>query len=112
MSGPAGVGFGLEEESIVFVERERRFFENDLVMASLVVEFLGTALLVAAVSYIGTPIAVAGALLVALLLSSTAQLNPAITLWAYFSNKIGMTTAVQNMLAQAGGALAVWALRA
>ena len=80
-------------------------------MASLLVEFLGTAFLVAAVSYIGTPIAIAGALLVALLLSSTAQLNPAITLWAYFSNKIGVKVAIQNMLAQAGGALMVWMLR-
>jgi glycerol uptake facilitator-like aquaporin len=101
----------LEEESIVFVERERRFFEVLHVMASLLVEFLGTAFLVAAVSYVGTPIAIAGALLVALLLSSTAQLNPAITLWAYVSNKIGVNTAVQNMLAQAAGALIVWAVR-
>ena len=80
-------------------------------MASLLIEFFGTALLIAAVSYIGTPIAVSGALLVVLLLSSTAQLNPAITLWAYVSNKIGMTTAIQNMLAQAAGALLVWILR-
>jgi glycerol uptake facilitator-like aquaporin len=87
------------------------FLRCHIVMASLLVEFLGTAFLVAAVSYVGTPIAVAGALLVALLLSSTAQLNPAITLWAYLSNKIGVTTAVQNMLAQAAGALVVWALR-
>jgi glycerol uptake facilitator-like aquaporin len=63
------------------------------------------------VSYVGTPIAIAAAVLVVLLLSSTAQLNPAVTLWAYVSNKIGMTTAIQNMLAQAGGALVVWALR-
>jgi glycerol uptake facilitator-like aquaporin len=101
----------LEEESIVFVERERRFFKSDLVMASLLVEFLGTAFLVATVSYVGTPIAIAAAVLAVLLLSSTAQLNPAVTLWAYVSNKIGMTTAIQNIFAQAGGALVVWALR-
>ncbi len=80
-------------------------------MNPLLVEFAGTALLVAAVSYIGTPIAVAGALFLGLLLSSSAQLNPAVTLWAFFSNKIGATAAVQNMLAQAAGALAVWAIK-
>ncbi len=77
----------------------------------LLVEFLGTGLLVAAVSMIGTPIAVAGALFLALLVSSKAQLNPAVTLWAYLSNKIGTTAAVQNILAQAAGAAAVWLLR-
>lgn len=77
----------------------------------LLVEFLGTALLVAAVSAVGTPIAVAGALFLGLLLSSKAQLNPAVTLWAFLSNKIGATTAVQNMLAQAAGAAAIWLLR-
>jgi len=77
----------------------------------LVVEFLGTGLLVSAVSAIGTPIAVAGALLVALLFSSKAQLNPAVTLWAFLSNKIGATAAVQNILAQSAGAAAVWLLR-
>jgi glycerol uptake facilitator-like aquaporin len=77
----------------------------------LLVEFLGTGLLVAAVSAIGTPIAVAGALFLGLLLSSKAQLNPAVTLWAYLSNKIGTTAAVQNILAQAAGAAAVWLLR-
>lgn len=112
MSGPAGVGFGLEEASIVFVERQRRFFEGNLVnMNSLFVEFLGTGLLVAAVSAIGTPIAVAGALFLALLMSSKAQLNPAVTLWAFLSNKIDSRTAVHNILAQATGAFAVWALR-
>ena len=80
-------------------------------MASLLVEFLGTAFLVAAVSYVGTPIAVAGALLLALLVSSSAHLNPAVTLWAVLSKKIGVNAGVQKMLAQAAGAAAVWVLR-
>jgi len=107
------VGFGLEEESIVFVERERRFFENPLVnmLNPLLVEFLGTGLLVVAVSTIGTPIAVAGALFLALLLSSKAQLNPAVTLWAVLTDKMSTGAALQNVLAQAAGAAAVWLLR-
>jgi glycerol uptake facilitator-like aquaporin len=77
----------------------------------LLVEFLGTALIVAAVSYFGTPLAVAGAVLVGLLVKPTANLNPAVTIWAYLCNKIGATTAIQNIAAQVAGAATVFALK-
>lgn len=77
----------------------------------LLVEFLGTALIVAAVSYFGTPIAVAGAVLAGLLVKPTANLNPAVTVWALLSNKINTTTAIQTILAQLAGAATIFALK-
>jgi aquaporin Z len=75
------------------------------------VEYLGTALLIGAVSFTGTPLLIVAALAVAIALGgkvSGGHFNPAITAWALVSGKIGKTKAISYILAQVGAALTVW----
>ena len=83
-------------------------------MNPLVVEWAGTTLLLSAISFIGTPLAIAGALFVAVLLGgsiSGGHFNPAVTLWALLSGKIGSSKAVMYVVAQAVAAVTVVALK-
>jgi aquaporin Z len=75
------------------------------------VEYLGTALLIGAVSFTGTPLLIVAALAVAIALGgkvSGGHFNPAITAWALVSGKIGKSKAISYILAQVGAALTVW----
>lgn len=75
------------------------------------VEYLGTALLIGAVSFTGTPLLIVAALAIAIALGgkvSGGHFNPAITAWALVSGKIGKSKAISYILAQVGAALTVW----
>ena len=77
------------------------------------VEFLGTALLIGAVSFTGKPLFIVAALGIALELGgkiSGGHFNPAITAWALASGKIGKARALSYMLAQLAAALTIWVL--
>jgi aquaporin Z len=77
------------------------------------VEFLGTSLLLSAIKFIGTPIAIAGALFLAIFVGgsiSGGHFNPAVTTWAYLSGKVGVNKAILYILAQLSAASAVWLL--
>jgi aquaporin Z len=83
-------------------------------MNPLLVEWAGTTLLLSAISFIGTPLAIGGALFVAVLLGgsiSGGHFNPAVTLWALLSGKIGSAKAVSYVLAQVVAAVTVVALK-
>ncbi len=82
-------------------------------MNAPIVEWLGTTFLLSAISFIGTPLAIGGALFLAVLLGgsiSGGHFNPAVTAWAYLSGKIGTEKAVAYVLAQLAGAVTVFAL--
>jgi len=75
------------------------------------VEFLGTALLIGAVSFSGKPLFIVSALAIALELGgkiSGGHFNPAITAWALASGKMGKAKALSYMLAQVAAALTIW----
>jgi aquaporin Z len=83
-------------------------------MNPLVVEWAGTTLLLSAISFIGTPLAIGGALFIAVLLGgsiSGGHFNPAVTLWALLSGKIGSNKAAMYVIAQAVAAVTVVALK-
>ena len=83
-------------------------------LQELTVEFAGTALLLSAIAYIGTPIAIAGALFIAIFLGgaiSGGHFNPAVTMWSYLTGDIGWRKALAYVLAQIWAAVAVWVLR-
>ena len=80
-------------------------------MKAVITEFAGTVLLLATIAYVGTPIAIAFALFVALYLGaavSGGHFNPAVTLWAYLSHKIGHDQAVVYFIAQLAAAVVVF----
>jgi aquaporin Z len=75
------------------------------------VEFLGTSVLVGAVSFTGVPVLIVAALAIAIALGgkiSGGHFNPAVTLWALASGKIGQAKAVAYILAQICAAVFIW----
>jgi glycerol uptake facilitator-like aquaporin len=77
------------------------------------VEFLGTCLLIGAVSFTGTPLLIVSALAIAIAFGgkiSGGHFNPAVTAWALASGKIGKAKALSYILAQVGAALTIWVL--
>lgn len=80
-------------------------------LQELTVEFAGTAFLLAAISFIGTPWAIGGALGLAALFGgaiSGGHFNPAVTLWAFLSGKVGPMTAVLYVIVQSLAAASIW----
>ena len=78
-----------------------------------VVEYLGTSLLIGAVSFTGAPLLIISALAIAIYLGgkiSGGHFNPAITAWALLSGKIGQAKALTYLLAQLGAAATIWVL--
>lgn len=78
-----------------------------------VVEYLGTALLVGAVSFTGVPLLIVAALAIAIALGgkvSGGHFNPAVTAWALLSGKIGQAKALSYILAQLGATATIWVL--
>jgi aquaporin Z len=78
-----------------------------------VVEYLGTSLLIGAVSFTGVPVLIVAALAIAIGLGgkiSGGHFNPAVTTWALLSGKIGQQKAVSYVLAQLGAAATIWVL--
>lgn len=83
-------------------------------MNASVVEWAGTTLLLSAISFIGTPIAIAGALFVAILVGgsiSGGHFNPAVTLWSYLSGKTDGKTSVIYVASQLTAAITVLFLK-
>lgn len=78
-----------------------------------VVEFLGTGLLIGAVSFTGVPVLIIAALAIAIGLGgkvSGGHFNPAVTAWALLSGKISQSKAMMYVLAQLGAAASIWML--
>jgi len=77
------------------------------------VEFLGTSLLIGAVSFTGTPVLIVAALAIAIGLGgkiSGGHFNPAVTAWALASGKIGKAKALTYIIAQVAAALFIWVM--
>lgn len=78
-----------------------------------VVEYLGTSLLIGAVSFTGAPLIIISALAIAIYLGgkiSGGHFNPAITAWALLSGKISQSRALTYAIAQLSAAATVWLL--
>lgn len=83
-------------------------------VSPVVAEFLGTYVLIAAIAFVGTPLIIVAAFALAVFLAapiSGAHLNPAVTLWALLSGKIGQTKALSYVGAQLLAATAVWGVK-
>jgi aquaporin Z len=83
-------------------------------MNPLLVEWAGTTLLLSAISFVGTPLAIAGALYIAIVAGgaiSGGHFNPAVTLWAFLSGKVGSSKAIGYVVAQLLAAATVVALK-
>jgi len=77
------------------------------------VKFLGTSLLIGAVSFTGSALMIVAALAIAISLGgkiSGGHFNPAITGWALLSGKIPKAKALTYMIAQFGAAVFIWVL--
>lgn len=75
------------------------------------VEFLGTSLLIGAVSFTGAPLLIVSALAIAIYYGgriSGGHFNPAVTAWALVSGKISQQKAISYIGAQLAAALLVW----
>jgi glycerol uptake facilitator-like aquaporin len=80
---------------------------------SLASEYFGTLLLISVISMIGNPLAIAGALWVAIILVgkySGGHFNPAVTLMTLLKGKINSQLAIGYVLAQLAAAVTVWKL--
>ena len=78
-----------------------------------VVEFMGTALIIGAVSFTGVPVLIIAALAIAIGLGgkiSGGHFNPAVTAWALLSGKIGQAKALTYIVAQLAAAASIWVL--
>jgi aquaporin Z len=77
------------------------------------VEFLGTSLLIGAVSFTGVPVLIVAALAVAIGFGgkiSGGHFNPAVTAWALLNGKIGQGKALTYVLAQLAAAAFIWTM--
>jgi aquaporin Z len=78
-----------------------------------IVEYLGTSLLIGAVSFTGAPLLIISALAIAIYLGgriSGGHFNPAVTAWALLSGKIGQAKALTYIIAQLSAAATIWVL--
>lgn len=78
-----------------------------------VVEYLGTSLLIGAVSFTGAPLLIISALAIAIYLGgkiSGGHFNPAVTAWALLSGKVSQAKAMTYFIAQLGAAVTIWVL--
>lgn len=78
-----------------------------------VVEYLGTSLLIGAVSFTSAPLLIISALAIAIYLGgkiSGGHFNPAVTAWALLSGKISQAKALTYIIAQLGAAVTIWVL--
>ena len=77
------------------------------------VEFLGTSLLIGAVSFTGVPVLIVAALAVAIGFGgkiSGGHFNPAVTAWALLNGKIGQGKALSYVLSQLAAAAFIWVM--
>ena len=84
-------------------------------MTPILAEFLGTLLLIGTISYVGTPLAIGASLAVAAYFFgpiSGGHFNPAVTRWAFWSNKVSPNRAMMHVAAQFLAAVAIFALKA
>jgi aquaporin Z len=80
-------------------------------LSPILVEFLGTSLLIGAVSFTGVPVLIIAALAIAIGLGgkiSGGHFNPAITAWALLNGKIGQGRAVSYLFAQLAASVFIW----
>jgi glycerol uptake facilitator-like aquaporin len=83
-------------------------------MTPILAEFLGTLLLIGTISFIGTPLAIGASLAIAAYLLgpySGGHFNPAVTLWAFLSNKVSSNRALMHVAGQCLAAVTVYALK-
>ena len=77
------------------------------------VEFLGTSLLIGAVSFTGTPLLIVSAFAIAIAFGgkiSGGHFNPAITAWALLTGKIGKSKALSYIIAQLSAVMFIWVM--
>jgi len=77
------------------------------------VEFLGTSLLIGAVSFTETPLLIVSAFAIAIAFGgkiSGGHFNPAITAWALLTGKIGKSKALSYIIAQLSAAMFIWVM--
>ena len=77
-------------------------------------EFFGTALLIGAIAMTSNTLIIFGAFAIAVFITgpiSGGHLNPAVTLWALMSGKIGASRAIHHVIAQLLAVVAVYLVK-
>jgi aquaporin Z len=77
-------------------------------------EFFGTALLIGAIAMTNNTLIIFAAFALAVLITgpiSGGHLNPAVSLWAFMSGKIGGARAIHHVIAQLLAAVAVYLVK-
>jgi glycerol uptake facilitator-like aquaporin len=77
-------------------------------------EFFGTALLIGAIAMTSNTLIIFAVFAIAVLITgpiSGGHLNPAVTLWALMSGKIGTTRAIHHVIAQLLAVVAVYLVK-
>jgi aquaporin Z len=77
-------------------------------------EFLGTAILLSSIAFSGQTLVIVVAFALAIYVTgpiSGGHINPAVTLWAYLSNKIRAGQAIHHVLGQLAAVVAVLTLK-
>ena len=80
-------------------------------MYAVLVEFLGTLLLVGTIAFTGNPALIVAALAIGVGLGgkiSGGHFNPAVSAWAWLAGKIPSMTAVYYIAAQLAAAVLIW----
>jgi len=79
-------------------------------MYPLIVEYLGTLLVITVIAFVNNPYAVGATVTVAILLGQTvsgAHFNPAASVWAWLSGKLPTSLLIPYILAQLAAAVTV-----
>lgn len=82
--------------------------------SEILVEFLGTVLLVSAVAFGGSPLIIVAALAIAVAIGgpvSGGHFNPAVTLFQYTTGKVSQSRALGYIVAQIAAAISIGFLR-
>jgi glycerol uptake facilitator-like aquaporin len=77
-------------------------------------EFFGTTLLIGAIAMTSNTLIIVATFALAVLITgpiSGGHLNPAVTLWAFMSGKIGASRAIHHIVAQLLAAVAVYLVK-
>ena len=80
-------------------------------MYAVLVEFLGTLLLIGTIAFTGNPALIVGSFAIAVGLGgkiSGGHFNPAVSAWAWLAGKIPSMTAVYYIAAQLAAAVLIW----
>ena len=83
-------------------------------MHPALLEYIGTTVFLSSIAFVGTPLVIAGTLFAVIFVLGKltgGHVNPAVTLWALLSGKLGQSKAILYVAAQLAAAVTVYLLK-